>query len=201
MSNKYAYLKKFQAQRKNDIVYTMGEECKICGYNKCNAALELHHIDPNEKEFSFSDNVNLAWEKVKQELQKCILVCANCHREIHQGLIEQQLQSSYIQERADEISQRISDITHHKISYCKYCGKIVYKNSNCCVECAAKERRVVERPTREELKKLIRECSFVEIGKRFKVTDNAIRKWCDNYNLPRKKKDINNYSDEEWLYI
>ena len=56
--------------------------------------------------------------------------------------------------------------------------------------------RTIERPTREKLKELIREKSFLQIAKIYNVSDNAIRKWCDNYNLPRKKTEINNYTDE-----
>ena len=51
---------------------------------------------------------------------------------------------------------------------------------------------------RDELKKLIRSKSFCAIGKQFNVSDNAIRKWCKNYNLPTKKSEIKQYSDKEW---
>ena len=62
----------------------------------------------------------------------------------------------------------------------------------------SKSNRKVERCSREELKQLIREKPFTIIGNMFGVSDNAIRKWCDYYNLPRRVKDIKNYSDEEW---
>lgn len=55
-----------------------------------------------------------------------------------------------------------------------------------------------KRPSREELKNLIRTKPILQIGKMFNVSDNAVRKWCDKYNLPRKKREINSYSDEEW---
>lgn len=61
--------------------------------------------------------------------------------------------------------------------------------------------RKVERCSREELKQLIREKSFIEIGKIYNVSDNAIRKWCDYYQLPRRKKDINIYTNDEWQTI
>lgn len=65
-----------------------GGECQECGYNKCNAALEFHHLDPNEKDFNISElkktNFN---EQIKSELDKCALLCSNCHREVHAGLI------------------------------------------------------------------------------------------------------------------
>ena len=62
-------------------------------------------------------------------------------------------------------------------------------------------QRMVERPSREELKQLIRTTPFTTIAKQYGVTDNAIRKWCDFENLPRTKKEINSYSDEEWELI
>ena len=59
--------------------------CSICGYNKCNAALEFHHIDPNEKDFGVSaKGFTRSFENLKKELDKCICVCSNCHREIHE---------------------------------------------------------------------------------------------------------------------
>lgn len=58
--------------------------CSVCGYNKCVAAMDFHHIDPNEKDFGISaKGLTRSWEKLKEELDKCILVCSNCHREIH----------------------------------------------------------------------------------------------------------------------
>jgi len=61
-----------------------GNKCEICGYDKCDDALEFHHIRANGKDFSISDRgYTRSWAKVKEELDKCILVCANCHRELH----------------------------------------------------------------------------------------------------------------------
>lgn len=63
-----------------------GGSCKICGYKKCFDALEFHHQDPFGKDFSISSKgYTRSWERVKSELDKCVLVCANCHREIHAG--------------------------------------------------------------------------------------------------------------------
>ena len=60
-----------------------GGRCQICGYNKCIAALDFHHVDGN-KDYGISANgYSHSWEKIKTELDKCILVCSNCHREIH----------------------------------------------------------------------------------------------------------------------
>ena len=91
-------------------------------------------------------------------------------------------------------------------NYCIDCGKKIYKNSQRCRQCANKERIKNNTsksiyPNREQLKNLIRIKSFVKIGEQFKVTDNAVRKWCKKYNLPYKVSDIKKYSDAEWELI
>jgi len=61
--------------------------CKKCGYDKCIGALEFHHLDPTQKDFGISQKgTTRSWEKIKIELDKCIMVCSNCHREIHEDL-------------------------------------------------------------------------------------------------------------------
>jgi hypothetical protein len=57
--------------------------CAICGYNKCNGALEFHHVNPEDKKFWITER-NLCFKdsKILIELNKCILLCCNCHREI-----------------------------------------------------------------------------------------------------------------------
>ena len=66
-----------------------GNKCIICGYNKCQRALNFHHIDPSKKEFDLSSRgLTRSWEKIKNEIEKCVLVCANCHAEIHEGITQ-----------------------------------------------------------------------------------------------------------------
>ena len=62
-------------------------------------------------------------------------------------------------------------------------------------------KRKVDRPSREELKNLIRNKPFTQIGQFYSVSDNAIRKWCKAYNLPHKREDIKNISNEDWFKI
>lgn len=68
-------------------VQLKGGKCQVCGYDRCVSALEFHHIDEKAKEFDLSTRgLTRSWEKIKNEVQKCVLVCSNCHREIHAGL-------------------------------------------------------------------------------------------------------------------
>ena len=87
---------------------------------------------------------------------------------------------------------------HH---YCPSCGAEVTRNGLKCPKCAKFDKRIVERPDRETLKHLIRTKPFLQIGKLYNVSDNAIRKWCIAENLPSRSKEIKAYTDEEWSKI
>lgn len=89
------------------------------------------------------------------------------------------------------------------IAHCKYCGALISSRNKLAVcrrcynlygfNCVVKNK-----PSREELKKLIRNESFLKIGKRYNVSDNAVRKWCKTYNLPYKSFVIKSISNDEW---
>lgn len=76
------YNKRNHKRVKEKCVAYKGGCCQHCGYNKCMAALDFHHLDPSQKDFSFSKK-KAKWETLKPELDKCMLLCANCHREVH----------------------------------------------------------------------------------------------------------------------
>jgi hypothetical protein len=59
-----------------------GGKCQNCGYNKCIGAMDFHHLDPQEKDFTISGSAG-KWETIKNELDKCVLLCKNCHAEQH----------------------------------------------------------------------------------------------------------------------
>lgn len=70
-----------------EIVRRCGGACSICGYNRCLDALEFHHIDPETKSFGLSRGRTRSVENMMKEAKKCILVCANYHREIESDLL------------------------------------------------------------------------------------------------------------------
>jgi 5-methylcytosine-specific restriction endonuclease McrA len=87
------YLLKAVQRRREKIrlmaVSYKGGCCQICGYRRCIEALEFHHLDPTQKDFGISHRgYTRSWARVKEEVEKCILLCANCHREVHAGTLQ-----------------------------------------------------------------------------------------------------------------
>ena len=82
--------------KKLKCVNYLGDVCKKCGESNL-FKLTFHHINPKEKEFKFSDSINSRWSRLKKELDKCELLCQNCHREFHF-----ELESTYVDMRNDK---------------------------------------------------------------------------------------------------
>jgi hypothetical protein len=78
-------IERWRNSKKKAVEYK-GGKCERCDYNKCVDALEFHHINPEEKDKNFGNIKHKSWENQKRELDKCICVCSNCHREIHAEL-------------------------------------------------------------------------------------------------------------------
>lgn len=86
---------KWRRRAKHKMIEAMGGCCKLCGYDKCQDAMDFHHIDPNEKEFSFS-SVRASPKSLLSlinELKKCVLLCSRCHREVHAGMAKVEMPS------------------------------------------------------------------------------------------------------------
>lgn len=83
---RYKDIKNIRHRMKEFSLIAMGGCCQICKYTKCSAALEFHHLNPDEKEFSFKSIKG--WDRLYNELVKCILLCALCHREVHYDIAQ-----------------------------------------------------------------------------------------------------------------
>lgn len=139
-----------------------GGKCEICGYDKCVDALEFHHLNPEEKDFGISANgYTRSFDEVKHELDKCIMVCANCHRELHH------------QERNKNNTELLNEIHNENES--------ITKNR--------KEKKQI--PNKEELLSIFKKyLTFTKTGEYFGVKDNSVRKWCKKYELPVHTKEL-----------
>ena len=84
---KYQYFAQVRDRRKIKAVEYKGGACQHCGYNRCIEALEFHHLDETTKSFPIGSRMaSYTWDRLREELDKCIMLCANCHRELHSGV-------------------------------------------------------------------------------------------------------------------
>lgn len=111
-------------------------------------------------------------DRTDNRLSNLQLLCPNCH--------------SQTDNFAGKNSKRIKEKY-----YCSKCGKeISTKGAKLCVKCNGEEKRKSDRPSKEELFKLIKTKPFTEIGRIYNVSDNAVRKWCKQENLPYLRSEI-----------
>ena len=137
-------VKRWRRKSKERIIESMGGCCQVCGYNKCNNALALHHLNPEEKDFGFgSIRANpKSWDKIVSELRKCVLVCHNCHSEIHEGI-------TVVPETAKKFDEKFVDYRtlekKNDLEPCPMCGvgKSKY-NIYCSKSCAAKSKGKID---------------------------------------------------------
>lgn len=76
-------MQKRYEERAKFVVGLKGGACSVCGYNRCPAALEFHHLDPTQKEFQINKRWSMSDKRILAEIEKCVLLCSNCHKEEH----------------------------------------------------------------------------------------------------------------------
>jgi hypothetical protein len=163
-----------------------GGKCMKCGYCRCVAALHFHHIDPATKKFSISSalaNNIRGWDVLVEEVKKCVLLCNRCHTELHSGIWN--LLELPIVEFQDFYNRDWHKMKKTTIT-CKECGCEIVKTVNdarkfCSSVCAKKNQRKVLRPNKDVLSKDIQALNWVAIGRKYGVSDNAVRKWAKGY--------------------
>lgn len=161
-------------RKKQEFVDRLGGKCQICGYDRCISSLTFHHIDSKQKDSTISKLIaNSSYEKIEKEIEKCILLCANCHGEIHHSDID--------------FSIKLKPIAWFEFE-CQSCGK-KFKTTNIEQKFCKDKCRIVgvskveNRPTKEELKLMLSKNTYTAIAKIYGVSDNSIRKWAKKYKL------------------
>jgi len=181
MSKQSESVKRWRFNCKERIVVAMGGACCICGYNKCQSALALHHLDPNEKDFSFgairANPKN--WLALVVELRKCILLCNNCHSEIHAGMTIIPVDAPRFDESFVSY-KRIEEIVKEKetttLTPCLICTKLKPNYLiNCSLECAGKAKRKVDWDSIDLVGEL-KIKSIVALAEELNCSDAAIHK-------------------------
>lgn len=173
----------FQKQRwksrKADAVNLFGGKCCMCGYNKNLAALDFHHLDPTIKEYNWNRLCQFPWDKIVLELKKCILVCRNCHAELHNpDYTLENIQNN----NGNNNLNKDRKIYIKSSGNCPICNSETYGTKYCSTKCAGMSYRKVKRPSKEALGLDIKNLGYCGTGRKYGVSDNTIRKWLNNTN-------------------
>lgn len=175
----------WRRRTKLKLIEYKGGKCDLCGFDKkvC-SAYDFHHKDPKQKDFNISAK-SCSYERLKLEADKCNLVCRNCHAEIHDKIYEETRKSTI-----DRMSKRLldfetaaqlkKDILQQKILTVDELLKNNKKDKKINTYVLHKK---VERPSKEELEKMVNETPMITIGKKYGVSDNAVKKWCRKYGI------------------
>lgn len=160
-----------RAEQKRKLIEKLGGKCQVCGYCKNTSSLDFHHRDRKQKESVIGHLINFhRFEDAEREAEKCDILCKNCHGEFHNPELTIVVKDGIVEYLNPELKK-----VNRSCFYCgEYAGGMVFCSEKCS---GLSSRRVKNRPSKEELKKLLEEHSFVAVGKMFDVSDNAIRKW------------------------
>jgi hypothetical protein len=156
----------FRRRRKEQAVEYMGGKCANCGYSRCVQALEFHHINPSEKDFTISGKT-VSTEVLKQELDKCVMLCSNCHKEVHAGLFEAVLTArstgSLVPKKAK--AERL----------CLDCGVSVTRHAVRCRPCGQRGCERISWPETTMLAAMVAEKGYSATGRALGVSNTAVR--------------------------
>jgi len=173
---------------KKKLVDYKGGKCEICGYDKCMRAMQFHHKDPSQKDFGIGQRNISDIEKLKKEIDKCQLLCSNCHSEVHE------IESL---ERDRKLEDELKIPRRDGKRKCTSCdNRFVFMGDRKCNECrdriknsASKTKIKKEKRPRykivwpENLSELVWEKPLIHLAKELEVSDNAIRKRCIKLNI------------------
>lgn len=93
--NRSKSVTKWRRRTKLKLILYKGGKCQKCGYNKsCLGAYDFHHRDPSNKKFHINTRNIKSWARLIEEVDKCDLLCRNCHAETHYGFLEHDMSIS-----------------------------------------------------------------------------------------------------------
>jgi len=184
MSKSSEAVKKWRRNTKQRMIDAMGKKCQICGYNRCNAVMEFHHLDPNQKEFSFGERTRancISWATTVNELKKCILLCNRCHGEVHDGI-------SFIPEKYEtfnfEYENYLDKQKENMFDICPICNnKKSIHNKTCSYQCAAKLAWTINWNNIDLKTMLLSGKSYSKIANELNISDVTIKKRCKKLGL------------------
>jgi hypothetical protein len=175
ITNTYEYQKLRGLKRKVELIELKGGCCEKCGYDKNIAAFDFHHKDPSQKSYQLDMRKlsNTSMINLMEEVEKCSLLCANCHREFHSP----DLEMSNVKLLIKDVDDSVLEMKKIGKPKCLDCGDEINYTSKRCQTCNYKTRRIVNRPDFIVLQKEVADHSQEWCGKKYGVSRMTIRRW------------------------
>lgn len=183
----------WRRRAKRRLIEAFGGCCGVCGYNRCEWNLAFHHLDPGVKEKGFGHYQSLAWAKIVAEIRKCVMLCHNCHGEVHARLIVDLSDCRRFDEKYSVYSRALSGmregasvvIVANPQKPCLRCGRPLIKQQRkfCSWECAHASRREASQVDVIKLVDLLQTGSCEQAAAEFGVTGKTIRRWAHRFGV------------------
>lgn len=178
---------------KECLIQALGGKCCRCGYNRCKRALHCHHLGDKINSVSSMLKNPKKIPEIVAEAKKCILLCSNCHSELHDDIWS--INSIILPKFDDSINFYVLAPKTPKFA-CKICNKPSFNKKYCSRKCMGKNFaksspnnvKNTRWPKPEVIIDLLETESYVNVGKKYNVTDNAVRQYLRRNNIVPPKK-------------
>ena len=177
----YKNTQRWRSKAKLWLVRYSGGKCQSCGYNQCHGALAWHHLHNKAEGISKLINKCAAWDKIIEEADKCVMVCQNCHCEIHAGM--RPCPQVDLEKRALTLATILAERPVPKIrqvTSCAVCGAAINATKRfCSMRCVHKSQEKTTWP--DNLASLVQASSCRAIARSLGVSDKAVVKRLRNH--------------------
>lgn len=184
-SRQYGNFKNWRTRAKAKLAEAFGSRCGICGYDRCIRNLAFHHVDPSEKEFGIAISGAKSWSVLVSEARKCVLLCANCHGEVHAGITQIPKDCA----RFNETFASWRQVPPLPKKFCVECDAPITVNGSklyCSMICyRGATRRRHPRVSVEDLQLALNKHSWIvsHVAQTHGVSDTCVRKWAKSYGI------------------
>lgn len=180
-------VKRWRQNAKRRLIRAFGGACCVCGYSRCDEVMEFHHLDPTTKDTSWSQMRGRikGWESIIVEMRKCVMVCSNCHKEVHAKFSVIPLNAPRFDESMTDYKQReVVDLYDD----CPVCGNSKLKaNKTCSLSCAASRKFKVNWNEIDVVGLVESHPSYESVGDLLGISGAAVAR---RYKIVMKQKDV-----------
>ncbi len=175
----YDGTQRWRLKAKRWLIIYAGGKCQVCAYDKYYGNLVFHHFGEKKETLSKLVLATVSWKRILAEADKCVLLCHNCHGEVHAGfrpcpdinLVTRQSALALIESEKPILKK-------NKYRPCAYCKKMTNALKFCSQKCSQLASAKITWPSDEELSKLVWQQPMTVLAKKLGITDKAIKKHC-----------------------